>query len=79
MCHFCMKEFIAIHSWEEKQDSCINCDSTEITKLISKPSKPLSVDNTNTVGQVTKEYIDSNKEILEDLKKHSRSENYEPS
>jgi hypothetical protein len=30
-------------------------------------------------GQITKEYIESNKEILEDLKNESKSENYEPS
>ena len=79
MCHLCMKEFTAIHSWEETQDNCIHCESTEITKLLTKPSKTISVEQTQAVGQITKEYIDSNKEILEDLRKESRNENYEPS
>ena len=32
-----------------------------------------------SVGNITKEYIEANKEILEDLKESSKSENYDPS
>tara|TARA_R100001594_G_scaffold91163_1_gene125461 strand:+ start:57 stop:314 length:258 start_codon:yes stop_codon:yes gene_type:complete len=79
MCHFCMDEFTVMHSWKDEQETCVRCESTEISKLLTRPSKSISAEQTQTVGQVTKEYIDSNKEILEDLKKDSRSENYEPS
>ena len=79
MCHFCMREFTAMHSWKEDQEACVRCESTEISKLLTKPSRSLPTEQAETTGQVTKEYIDSNKEILEDMKKESRSEDYEPS
>ena len=78
MCHFCMHEFMVIHSWKDKQDACIHCEATEITKLLTKPIK-VSNKKEEIVGQTTKEYIDANKEVLEDLKKTSSSELYEPS
>ena len=78
MCHTCMTEFIAMHSFNETQESCIYCESYEISKLLSRPIKVVPKFDTQT-GQITKEYIESNKEILEDLRKDSRSEDYEPS
>ena len=78
MCHTCMTEFIAIHSYDEIHESCIHCQSYEISKMLSRPLKIEKKAVTQT-GQITKEYIESNKEILDDLKKESRSENYEPS
>ena len=77
MCHTCMTEFIAMHSFKEMQEKCIHCESYEISKLLSRPIKVENKPEAQT-GQITKEYIDSNKEILEDLKSSSKSENYEP-
>ena len=78
MCHTCMTEFVAMHLYNEVQDSCIYCESSEISKLLSRTVKIEHKFDTQT-GQITKEYIETNKEILEDLKKESRSENYEQS
>ena len=74
-----MKEFIAIHSFSETQEHCTLCDSTEITKLLTRPLKIEKKSQSAAVGEITKEYIDSNREILNDLKNNSKSENYEPS
>ena len=80
MCHFCMHEFMVIHSWEDKQDACIHCEATEITKLLTRPLKINSKEKQKeSVGNITKEYIEANKEVLEDLKESSKSENYDPS
>ena len=79
VCHTCMTEFVAIHFYNEVQDSCIHCESNEISKLLSRP---LTVDSKNekvSTGELTKEYINSNREILNDLKTLSKSEEYDPS
>jgi len=73
-----MKEFLVFHSWKDKRDSCIHCEALDITKLLTKPIK-VSNKKEDLVGQTTKEYIDANKEVLEDLKKSSSSELHEPS
>ena len=78
MCHTCMTEFIAIHSFNEKQEFCTLCESYEISKLLSRPMK-IEHKSEAQAGQITKEYIDSNREILEDIKQQAKSENYEPS
>ena len=79
MCHTCAQEFIVIHSWKDKQDSCTHCEASDITKLLTKPLKVQKGDQQKSAGILTKEYIDSNNQVLEDLKKDSESENYEPS
>jgi hypothetical protein len=73
-----MTEFVAMHSYNDTQQCCIHCESSEVSKLLSRPIK-IEKKSEAQAGQITKEYIESNKEILEDLKKESRSENYEPS
>jgi len=77
-CNSCEAEFFAIHSWEEVQNNCTECDSSDIIKLLTRPLET-SNKHIEKTGQVTKEYIDANKEVLEDLKNSSKSENYEPS
>tara|TARA_R110002020_G_scaffold197805_1_gene398894 strand:- start:1379 stop:1591 length:213 start_codon:yes stop_codon:yes gene_type:complete len=70
---------MVIHSWKDKQNSCIHCEASDISKLLTKPLKVEKNDQQKSVGNITKEYIDSNKQILKDLKKDSKSENYDPS
>ncbi len=79
-CNSCETEFFVFHSWEEIQSNCIECESVDIIKLLTRPIKMnKNKQNADKPGQITKEYIDSNKEVLEDLKKTSSSELYEPS
>ena len=78
MCHTCMTEFTVMHSFQDRQESCVHCQSNEISKLLSRPIK-IEHKTETQAGQITKEYIESNKEVLEDLKNSSKSENYEPS
>ena len=39
MCHTCMHEFMVIHPFSEKQETCTSCESYEISKLLTKPFK----------------------------------------
>jgi len=76
-CDICQEDFCVFHHWEEKQETCTECGSREISKIISKPLRAITKPAEKT-GQVTDEYIKANKEILEDLKNKSKSENHEP-
>jgi hypothetical protein len=71
----------ALHSYKETLTDCKHCNAENtLVKVLSVPYygvKNLSKKD-QTVGDVTNEYIDANKEILEDLKKTSKSETYEP-
>ena len=77
-CYDCSEDFCVFHHWEEKHDVCTECGSDNISKIISKPLKAITKP-AQKIGQLTDEYIKSNKEVLEDLKNESKSENYEPS
>ena len=77
-CNQCEEDFVVFHSWEETQDACIKCESVEIEKLLTTPpirNKPK--EQKQQTGQLTKEYINANKEVLEELKEKARSESYD--
>tara|TARA_B100000029_G_scaffold405074_1_gene405244 strand:+ start:543 stop:704 length:162 start_codon:yes stop_codon:yes gene_type:complete len=51
-------------------------------KKLTTPLKSVKIDNeyhNQNVGEITKEYIEANKEILEEEKQKARNETYEPS
>ena len=78
VCHQCNTEFVAFHQWEETQDVCLECGATDISKLFNNSfvtKKNIKADE--KVGNLTKQYIETNKEILEDLKKEAKQETYE--
>jgi putative FmdB family regulatory protein len=77
-CHDCGENFCVFHHWDEKHNLCTECGSEDISKIISKPLRAITKKAEKT-GQLTDEYIKANKQILEDLKNESKSENYEPS
>jgi hypothetical protein len=60
---------------DEKQRDCTLCESTDISKLLTRPlSLVFEKKNKNSIGQLTKKYIEENKEELEKLKKEIRKE-----
>tara|TARA_R100001082_G_C4285538_1_gene125844 strand:- start:359 stop:550 length:192 start_codon:yes stop_codon:yes gene_type:complete len=61
----------------EKQEFCILCELPDISKLLTKPLYITKNNNTQKTGELTKKYIDDNKEILKDMKKEIKSETYE--
>tara|TARA_B100000575_G_scaffold280247_1_gene269502 strand:+ start:461 stop:721 length:261 start_codon:yes stop_codon:yes gene_type:complete len=61
-------------------EDCNNCNSKntmqkQFDKFFSKSAQTKQ----HTVGNITKQYIEDNKKILEQQKKEARSEEYEPS
>ena len=79
-CEKCKEEFKVFHRMSETVDSCKICDhNVAPTKLVTKPLKKRKDLSTAKVGDITKEYIKANKEILENEKKKAKKESYEPS
>lgn len=80
-CTQCEVVTTALHSYKETLTDCKHCKSEgTLKKVLSVPYygvKNLSKKDPH-VGDVTNEYIDANKEVLEDLKKASKSETYDP-
>ncbi len=79
-CNLCDKEFMIFHGINEEFDTCTICQTEgEITKLLSSPVviKNVSSDN-KKIGDLTKEYIKANKEILDSEKKEAKDNTYEP-
>jgi len=65
----------------ETLSDCGECEGVgTMEKLVSTPhikkEIPLEKDK---VGEITKEYIEANREILEQQKQETKKENYEPS
>lgn len=68
----------------EHPHTCICCNMTgSLNKVFGKNSfiVPKSAQNAGeqSVGTITKEYIEKNREILKEQKKEAKSEDYEPS
>ena len=82
-CANCGDEKVMFHSFDETPslscDKCLSVDSLQ--KVIGDMyfnTKELT-EKGQAVGQLTKEYIEENKKLLEEEKKKARNETYEPS
>ena len=75
-CHTCVT---IIHLMDEEIDFCTNCkEFGTMVKQLTKPTFSAKQDNSkNTVGTLTKEYIELNKQLLEEEKQKARSELYD--
>jgi putative FmdB family regulatory protein len=82
-CSNCDDEKVVFHAFDETPPlSCSNCLSENTLQKVIGTLYFKSKENTATgqaVGQLTKDYIEENRRILEDEKKKLRNENYEPS
>jgi hypothetical protein len=82
-CKICNSEQIKSHLYDEAVDLyCEKCDSTDtLQKILGNPYYKIKEDHSkeNSVGQLTKEYIEENRIILEKEKKRVKEETYEPS
>ena len=70
-CQECQKDFTVFHGMNDTQKHCIVCDCENINK---KLTTPIHVNKAvkKTTGNLTKKYIEDNREILEDLKKEAK-------
>ena len=82
-CLNCDEEKVLFHSFDETPsldcDKCLSADS--LRKMVGSLylNKRDTSSKDQAVGQLTKEYIEENKKILEEEKKKARNETYEPS
>ena len=80
-CSQCEISKAVFHLISETLSDCDECNGVDtMQKLVSTPhikkEIPLEKDK---VGEITKEYIEANREILEQQKQETKKENYEPS
>ena len=82
-CNNCDDERVLFHGFDETPSlNCFNCLSENTLQKVVGNLYFETKENTNTgqvVGQLTKEYIEENRKVLEEEKKKLRNENYEPS
>ena len=82
-CNACDNERVIFHGFDETPSlNCSNCLSEKTLQKVVGNLYFKTKENTNTgqaVGQLTKQYIEENRKILEEEKKKLRNENYEPS
>ena len=81
-CQICNVEILVRHAISDTLVDCAACGAdNSLKKLLSKPlcikKKPTS--RGTKVGEITKQYIEENREILEQQKKEAKSKSYEPS
>ncbi len=71
-CNFCHSDFYVYHMMSETQELCTLCDMPDISKLLTKPLYFDKSNQKSKVGEITKQYIDDNKKILDNLKQETR-------
>ena len=83
-CSNCDDERVLFHGFDEAPPlSCTSCLSENTLQKVVGTLYFKTKENNNTdgqpVGQLTKEYIEENRKILDEEKKKLRNKNYEPS
>ena len=74
-CEECQSDFTMFHGMDDIQKDCPACNSNKIKKMLTIPIH-LKNKKGESVGKLTKKYIEDNKEILKNLKKESQK-NYD--
>jgi putative FmdB family regulatory protein len=72
-CIDCQKDFLVFHGMNEVQSCCTLCESEQIQKMLTKPTFIEKKSNPK-IGQLTKKYIEQNKEVLENLKEETKKD-----
>ena len=76
-CNNCHGDFFVYHLMSEVQEECILCSLPGVSKLLTKP---LFFDNKNQkskTGEITKQNIEDNRKILDDMKKEAKNRDYD--
>ncbi len=78
-CSACNKEQMTFHLYDESPIiNCENCDSDEpLIKAVTTPSSFRVQKEQQAVGNITNEYIEMNREILEEERQKAKEEKYE--
>ena len=81
-CEDCKKEQLIFHLIKEVITKCPLCAvQNQMKKILTTPN--IITDNGSEpeeeVGEITKQYIEANRDILKQQKEKAKEENYEPS
>ncbi len=81
LCENCDQTTDAFHAYKETLTDCEKCESKEsLKKILSTPYygiKKASPQFDKKVGDITKEYIEENRKILEKQKEENKNKNHE--
>ena len=81
-CNECQEIVTVFHGIKEGYEDCNKCEQRQtMKKLLSVPfiARKEIANNLNTkIGDVTNEYIEINREILEQQKEEGKKTDYEP-
>ena len=77
-CDNCNSYFQVSHGMREVQESCQLCEQTGfLTRVPQMPHvKKQFVESNNKVGQTVKDYIEENRDLLQEMKKEARGDEY---
>jgi len=68
-CKACEKEWVEIHSINEKPSVCPFCETNNFHRVPSQVSTVVKTEDKKVkTGEVVKDYIEQNKEVLKELK-----------
>ena len=80
-CDACKKIQMIFHLMNEKITICYYCKAPKMKKLLTTPN--IILDNKeeieSEIGELTNEYIEANREILEQQQQSAKEDTYEPS
>lgn len=80
-CQECSASVSALHEYKITLTDCDECDSKDtLKKILSVPfygSKTLRTEKQQEVGDVTKEHIEANRELLKQQKKELKSKKHD--
>ena len=77
-CRECNGHFQVRHGMKESQKDCLLCKGSYLTRvpqmpIVNKTEESLQKE----AGSVTKEFIESNRDLLKEMKKEARSQAYD--
>tara|TARA_R100001591_G_C4318494_1_gene174877 strand:+ start:231 stop:497 length:267 start_codon:yes stop_codon:yes gene_type:complete len=81
-CKACEETSTFMHLSSETRTNCDKCNSKDtLVKILSKPviTKKNKLSTTDTVGEITKKFIEENREILDKQKKEYSNKSYDKS
>ena len=77
-CESCGEEFMAFHSISDLLDVCQLCGEENIKKMVGKPIViKKSVEASKATGELTKDYIEANRELLKEMKEEAKNGHYD--
>ena len=83
ICNVCQETSTFMHASEDIRTDCKKCEEKNtLSKLLAKPliSKNINKnEQDSTIGEVTKEFIEKNREILKQQKKEYSNKHYDKS